>query len=137
MRDRRRDGFFYGLFMDEAVLEESCVVGSDPRRAYVDGFALRIGNRATFVRSASDRAYGIVFSMTQGDLDRLYSGPGLDAYRPEQVSVRTLEGHTLAAICYNLAEPPAPTERDAEYAARIRRVLRSWGFPKHYVGGIG
>jgi hypothetical protein len=135
--DRRHDAFFYGLFMDEAVLAENGVMGANPRLAYAEGFAVRIGNRATLVPSASDRAYGVVFSMTQDDLERLYGGPGLEAYRPEPITVRALEGDTLTAICYNLAEPPAPHERNAEYAARLRRVLHACGFPKHYIDGIG
>jgi hypothetical protein len=36
MSERRLDGFFYGLFMDVAVLAKSGVVPMNGRRAYVD-----------------------------------------------------------------------------------------------------
>ena len=40
MSDRRIDGFFYGLFMDGDILRDSQVAAVNPRRAYVDGYAL-------------------------------------------------------------------------------------------------
>jgi hypothetical protein len=58
MTDRRVDGFFYGLYMDLEILREAGVAPASPRRAYVDGFALRIGQRATLLPSAGARAYG-------------------------------------------------------------------------------
>ncbi len=71
MTDRRIDGFFYGLFMDSGVLRESQVEAASPRRAYVDGYALRIGRRATLLPSSGARAYGMVFALTHDELDRL------------------------------------------------------------------
>jgi len=35
--------------MDSNTLRKSQVVAANPRRAYVEGFALRIGRRATLV----------------------------------------------------------------------------------------
>ena len=53
MNDRRRiDTFFYGLFMDIDILREADVTPVNPRRAYVDDFVLRIGQRATLLPSA-------------------------------------------------------------------------------------
>lgn len=51
MSDRRLDVFFYGLFMEVAVLRKIGLTPVNPRRAYVEGFALRIGQRATLVPS--------------------------------------------------------------------------------------
>jgi hypothetical protein len=45
------DTFFYGLYMDQAVLAEAGVTPRFPRRASADGFALKIGRRATMVRA--------------------------------------------------------------------------------------
>ena len=67
--------------MDREALYESDVVAANPRRAYVDGYALRIGRRATLVPDSEARVYGMVFSLTHSELDRLYSGPGLEQYR--------------------------------------------------------
>ena len=76
MSDRRIDAFFYGLFMDVDVLRESNVVPINPRRAYVDDFALRIGQRATLLPSSSARAYGMLIELTHQELERLYTARG-------------------------------------------------------------
>ncbi len=136
MIDRRIDGFFYGLFMDSDVLRGSQVVGTNPRRAYVDGYGLRIGRRATLVPTAGARAYGMVFALTHDELERLYTAPGLEQYRPEAVLAQLLEGETLPALCYNLREIPGPEESNADYAARLRGALSRLDFPPDYVASV-
>ncbi len=93
MSDRRIDGFFYGLFMDIDILREADVTPVNPRRAYVDDFALRIGQRATLLPAAGGRAYGMLFALTHSELERLYTAPGLDQYRPEAILAQPLGGH--------------------------------------------
>jgi len=91
MSERRVEAFFYGLYMDIDVLREAGVAPLAPRKAYVDGFALRIGQRATLLPSAGARAYGMLYTVTHTDLERLYTAPGLEQYRPEAVMARPLE----------------------------------------------
>ena len=136
MNDRRIDSFFYGLFMDGDLLRESGATPADPRRGYVDGYALRIGQRASLVPSLGERAYGMVFALTHRELERLYSAPGLEQYRPEAVLVRVLEGGELPALCYNLREPPQRGEANPEYSTRLRAVLSKLGFPSEYVACV-
>jgi hypothetical protein len=136
MSDRRIDAFFYGLFMDIDVLRESGVAPVNPRRAYVDGFAPRIGQRATLVPSAGGRAYGMLFGLTHAELERLYAAPGLDQYRPEAVLAQPMEGTPVPALCYNLRQAPRPDERNPGYAARLQHVLGKLGFPREYVGSV-
>ena len=102
LNERGVDGFFYGLFMDVALLRNSGVRPVNPRRAYLDDFALRIGNRATLVPSAGARAYGMVIALTHSELQHLYGAPGLDQYRPEAVLARLMDGVAVPALCYNL-----------------------------------
>src|SRR5262245_10099895 len=136
MSERRIDAFFYGLFMDPEILREAGAAPLDPRRAYVDGFALRIGQRATLVPSGGGRAYGMLFAVTHAELDRLYGAPGLEQYRPEALLARPLEGSPTPALCYNLREAPRPEERNPEYAARLQRALGKLGFPPEYVASV-
>lgn len=136
MNARRIDVFFYGLFMDADVLLDIGVEPIDPRPGYVDGFALRIGRRATLVPTRGARAYGMLFALTHRELDLLYSQPGLEHYVPEAVVAHHLEGALFAALCFNLREPPSPEERNPEYASRLRGVLRELGFPRGYVESI-
>jgi hypothetical protein len=136
MSDGRVAGFFYGLFMDVELLRTSGVSVSEARRAYVDDFALRIGRRATLVPSPGARAYGMVIALTHADLDRLYGAPGLEDYRAEAVLARLLDGGLQAALCYNLGKPPAPDERNAEYARRLSQLLARLDFPPEYIASL-
>lgn len=136
MADRRIDAFFYGLFMDSNILRESQIVAKSPRRAYVDGYALRIGQRATLVPAAGARAYGMVFALTHHELEKLYTAPGLEQYRPEAILAISQEGETLPALCYNLRKGPEPDAANPEYAARLREVLTRLDFPPDYVASI-
>ncbi len=136
MTDRHIDAFFYGLFMDNDILRESQVVAVNPRRAYVDGYVLCIGRRATLVPTPGTRVYGMVFAMTHDELEKLYTAPGLEQYRPEAILAHSMEGETLPALCYNLREAPGPDEANAEYAARLRAALSKLEFPPEYVASI-
>ncbi|MGH7268419.1 MAG: aldo/keto reductase, partial [Candidatus Rokuibacteriota bacterium] len=137
MSDRRVDVFFYGLFMDVEILRQNGVAPVDPRRAYVEDFAVRIGRRATLVPDAGGRVYGMLVALTPAELERLYAAPGLEGYRPEAVLARPLDGPPAPALCYNnLRDAPRPDERNPEYAARLQRVLGTLGFPPAYVASI-
>lgn len=133
---RRVDAFFYGLFMDLDVLREGGAAPTDPRRAYLDGFALRIGRRATLLPAAGARVYGMLYALTHAELEGLYTAPGLQEYRPEAVLTRPLDGAPVPALCYNLGEAPSPDERNPEYAARLQHALRKLDFPHEYVASI-
>lgn len=134
MTDRRIDGFFYGLFMDSDILRDSGIEPANPRRAYVDGYALRIGRRATLVPVAGARAYGMVFALTHDELEQLYAAPGLEQYCPEAVVAQPLDGGgAVPALCYNLREAPGPAEKNAEYAASLRAALGKLDFPADYI----
>ena len=136
MSDRRIEAFFYGLYMDLDVLREAGVTPLTPRRAYVDDFALRIGRRATLLPATGARAYGMLYTVTHAELERLYTAPGLEQYRPEAVLAQPLEGAPIPALCYNLREAPQPHERNPDYAARFQRALGKLGFPLEYVASV-
>ena len=136
MSDRRIDGFFYGLYMDLEILREAGVAPSNPRRAYVDDFVLRIGQRATLLPSAGGRAYGMLYALTHAELERLYTAPGLEHYRPEAVLALPLGGTPTPALRYNLREAPRAHERNPDYAERLRRALTKLGFPPDYIASV-
>jgi len=136
MSARRINGFFYGLFMDVAVLRNNGAMPADPRPAYVEDFALRIGQRATLIQSAGARAYGMLIALTHSELEHLYNAPGLDHYRPEAVLARLLSGGALPALCYNLRAEPQIDEKNPDYVLRLQCVLRELDFPSEYVDSI-
>jgi hypothetical protein len=84
-RERRVEVFFYGLFMDEELLRGKGLETEGGEIAAVDGFALRIGQRAPLVPTPGAKVYGLVFSLTRSELDRLYSESSVQAYKPQAV----------------------------------------------------
>ena len=130
------DSFFYGLFMDAELLGSLGVHPANPRRAFVEGYELRIGERATLVPSADSRAYGMVFALTQDELDRLYDAPGLTQYQPEWLTVKEIQGEPFEAVCYVLPHAPHSLESNSDYAAQFRDVLTKLGFPNEYIESI-
>jgi hypothetical protein len=103
---RRIDVFFYGLFMDPALLRERGIRPESPRRAALRGFALRIGQRAALVPNATKRAYGLVMALSHAEIEQLYSDESVRAYRPEAVLCELDDGSRIPALCFNLVEPP-------------------------------
>ena len=133
---RRIDVFFYGLFMDEALLREKGVRPVARRAASVENFALVIGARATLVPRAGDTAHGVVFSLTHGEVDALYSEDSVSAYRPEAISARLADGSVVPALCFNLPAPPPADERNPQYASKLRDLAARLGLPPGYVSSI-
>ena len=133
---RKINVFFYGLFMDEDLLRSKGITSPNLLVASVQGFQLRIGNRATLVPVADERVFGLVASLSHIEVERLYAEPGLQPYRPEAVLARLLTGETLAALCFNLVEPPSVAEHNPEYAARLRTLAAHLELPPDYVSSI-
>ena len=134
--ERRVPLFFYGLFMDADLLREQGANPVNVRHAAVSGWALRIGQRATLVRQDGARSYGTVMDLTHEEIDRLYSVPSLAAYRPEPVLAETGGGSVIAALAFTLPVAPAPHERNAAYAEKLRAVARKLSLPADYVASI-
>jgi Gamma-glutamyl cyclotransferase, AIG2-like len=123
--------FFYGLFMDEALLRAEGAHPANVRQARLDGYALRIGARATLVREEGARCYGMLMELSPADLDLLYAQ--LPDYRPSEVIV-SAGGERIAALCYTLPEPSGA--RNAEYARKLRALAERLALPEDYVNEI-
>jgi hypothetical protein len=78
----------------------------------------------------------MVFALTHEELEKLYTGPGLEQYRPEAVLAHSMEGKVLPALCYKLCEKPGADEANPDYAARLREVLGKLEFPPEYIGTL-
>src|SRR4051812_19168795 len=133
---QRVDVFFYGLFMDEALLREKGLKPEDRRLARVEDFRLVIGERATLVRCEGGEAYGVVFSLTRGEVEALYSEESVSAYRSEVVTARTSDGRVAQALCFNLPAQPSLDERNPQYASKLKALAARLGLPAEYVSSI-
>jgi len=127
--------FFYGLFMDESILASKGVRATEPTIAYVDGYGLRIGKRATLLPEANSRSYGVLMKVAPEEAAALYSEQSVADYVAEPV-VATLPGDIqVTAVCYNLpAAKLAGT--NPEYAAALLALATELGLPDSYLSHI-
>jgi hypothetical protein len=127
--------FFYGSYMNRAVLAE---VGLSPavwEPASLPGFEIRIAPRANLVRAAGQVVFGVLATATHVELERLYAHArnvlGED-YRPEAVLVYTQAGSWRPALCY-IAEHMVERPAAPAYVERILQAARELGFPTWYL----
>jgi hypothetical protein len=127
--------FFYGLFMDESILASKGVHSTESTIGYVDGYSLRIGERATLLPEPHSRAYGVLMKIAAEDAAALYSDQSVADYVPESVVV-TLPGDVQAsAVCYNL--PAAKlVGTNPDYAAALLALATKLGLPDSYLEHI-
>ena len=133
---RRVDVFFYGLFMEGDLLQAKGLDPQNPRLAKVVNFRLVIGARATLVPSAQAVVYGVLFSLTHEEIDRLYAEASVSVYRPEAVLAYLANGEIVPALCFNLPQSPAVDERNPQYATKLKALAERLGLPPDYVATI-
>src|SRR6266540_5096085 len=103
MKDRAIRVFFYGSYMNPAVLAEA---GWGARRFDVcnrEGFDIHIGPLANLIRSPGHGIYGLLTQATHAELHCLYrhAADVLGAvYSPEAILVTGTDGICAAALCY-------------------------------------
>ena len=129
MSEKLQDVFFYGLFMDGRVLREKGIQPRSSRRVVVNGYQLRIGERAMLVPEPSSKVFGMVHALTEREINSLYAEPGLDMYHPETVVATFEDGSKSAVTTFNLQQTSSEESFNADYAAKLRSVLERLGFP--------
>ena len=101
-------------------------------RASIFSFALKIGERATLVKSEGKRAYGSIMSLSTDELNSLYDEESVADYIPEDVVARSYENEKLCVVSYNL--PLEKLEgKNKEYALSLARIAKKIGLPTEYV----
>lgn len=136
MEPRRITVFFYGLFMDVDLLHSKGAHPANPRPACVPGLTLRLGRRATLMPNPESSAYGIIMELPHAEIEQLYSEASVSAYRPEAVLAQLADGSYIPALCFNLVVPPAPEERNSDYALKLRELARRLKLPPGYIESI-
>jgi len=127
--------FFYGLFMDENLLAKKGIAASNAVVGYVDGFRLRIGERATLQRCAGARAYGVMMAVSPNEVRELYAESSVADYVPASVTVELMDGSNAEASCYNLPSNKV-TGTNKGYAEALLEVANRLGLPESYLGQI-
>ena len=127
--------FFYGLFMDRDILLKNGVNPVNPRTACLNGYALKIGNRASLLPSEGAKSWGVVMTVEEQAMKALYAEASVADYIPESVVVVTEDGQRIEAICYNL---PAHlmTGTNEAYARSLYELACKLKFPGEYLDEI-
>lgn len=129
--------FFYGLFMDVPLLIEKGLHPKIVGPAMLRDYRIHIGERATLVRSASRRAYGIVMDLADREAQALYSEPSVREYVRECIQVELLDtGELVEAYCYNLPCELGLVGANPAYAAELSRLVKALHFDWAYVEEI-
>ena len=89
--------FFYGLFMDLDILIKNGVSPSNPRKGYLNNYTLKIGNRASLIPCEKEKAYGIIMTINDEEIIKLYAEKSVADYIPEEVKVITETNEYLTA----------------------------------------
>ena len=130
--------FFYGSYMNFAVLREADLIPEQWEVARLDGFDIRIQPRANLVRSDQHCVYGIIATATHAELARLYAHAREvlgEIYLPEAVLVQTRAGLWRPALCY-LCPEMTPQPPDSAYVERIVGPARVFGLPDWYMARL-
>jgi hypothetical protein len=128
--------FFYGLFMDRALLADKGLQPLNDRPAKIEGYSLRIGKRATLVPTPNSVVHGIVMTLSNAELHSLYNESSVRDYRPEWVTAVFSDDTPHSVLCFNLPDPPKPEEHNEEYATKLKALANRLGLPADYVDSI-
>ena len=127
--------FFYGLFMDDELLRGKGFNPTLGKVAFVDGYGLRIGTRATLVKSENERSYGLIMNLSEEEIGELYSDPSVADYIPESVEAMDLNGATCKVTSYNLPISKLSGSNKG-YAKALLIAAQKVGLPKSHIKEI-
>ena len=127
--------FFYGLFMDSELLKQKGFNPSTSVLASVEGYGLRIGERASLVESENERTYGLIISLDSDELKALYGEESVLDYVPEILTATTSNNEKIEVTAYNL--PPEKLKgRNKDYARSLAILAKKIGLPSEYIEQI-
>lgn len=126
----RVDVFFYSYYIDANLLADRGVEARNPRPGRIKGWRLHLGGDSTLLRDPRHDAFGVIYSLTHEELDRLYTWPGVARYRPYPLLIDLLHGYQrVPALCFLLENEPRAGQPDPAHLDNLRRALRAHGLP--------
>ena len=129
--------FFYGLYMDCGLLESMDLHPREVGAARLDGYRIRIGERATLVPAQGHAAYGMLLDLRDDEVVALYSRPEVRGYVPISVEVSLLASDSVhSARCYILEDERADTVANRQYAKKLAALVARLGLPSEYVSEL-
>ena len=126
------EAFFYGLYMDPALLESTGFKPSDPRLARIEGYKLELNGVAKIVPSDGANVWGQLIKLSQADLEAMYSFETTKMYRPEKFTIILANGEEIEAGCYNAPADESAVFND-EYLGKLIKAAERLGLPGDYI----
>lgn len=130
--ERAKDVFFIGLYMDAELLGSLGVEPREPRVARLDGHDLDLRGAVKALPQPDQSVWGVVYRLTDAELETLYSGPKTKLYQPGTVEVTTEDGQTLTLVCYNQPEDPS-APFNVDYCDKLIPAMKRAGLPASYI----
>jgi len=127
--------FFYGLFMDTELLAKKGIKPQCAVVGHVDGFSLRIGERATLLHNAGARTYGVIMEISPSEARELYAESSVVDYVAETVISELIDGSKVEASCYILPNNKV-TGTNKIYAEALSKVAHKLDLPESYIAEI-
>jgi len=121
--------------MDKDVLIKNGISPSNPRKGYLNNYTLKIGNRASLIQYEKEKAYGIIMTVNDEEIIKLYTEKSVADYIPEKVEVVTETNEHIKATCYNLPSELL-TGTNELYAKSLYKLAKKLNFPKEYLNRI-
>ena len=139
MEEIKVSTFFYGSYMNPAVLKGVDIIPERFEVARLSGYDINIQPRANLIRPEQHCVYGVVSAATHEELVRLYAHSQNvlgESYAPEPALVQTNDQRWLPVLCYiSHSMKPSPATDNA-YIERIVQPAREFGFPQWYIQRI-
>jgi hypothetical protein len=126
--------FFYGWFMDPALLKDKGLSPSDPVVAKLPNYKFILGQRASMISCNGQETWGTLIELEQQELDQLYSEPSVKDYVAIDVTCEDKLGRKISAKTYILPGdykiyPPESTD----YARTLYDICEKLKLPKKYM----
>ncbi|NQY29567.1 MAG: gamma-glutamylcyclotransferase [Flavobacteriaceae bacterium] len=105
---------------------------SSPRKGYLNNYTLKIGNRASLIQCEKEKAYGVLMTVNNEEIIKLYTEKSVADYTPEKVEIITDRKEHLRATFYNLPLKLL-SENNELYAKSIYKSAKKLNFPQEYL----
>jgi hypothetical protein len=127
--------FFYGLFMDGDVLWQKGLSPRDFKLARVEGYGLRIGERATLEVSETEQVFGSIMKLRTEELKLLYGEESVADYVSVRLTATDMAGKRIESISYILPMDQL-SGRNPNYARALLLAADKIGIPNTHLRTI-
>ena len=144
--------FAYGSNLDWTQMQDRCpgshfhsrALLSDHRLAFSRYSQKRKGGVADIIPDLGQEVWGVVYELTDNDLQELDNAEGYQEGREKnsylrverEVCVEGDRGQPLQVLTYIAVQQPDPPFPNREYLDQIIRGARHWGLPAEYIKGL-